>query len=216
MPFGLKAFNKVRGHLRQRLLVGLLLLIPLAVTYIILRFVFDGIDGLLQPLLVKASGREIPGAGIISLVIIMYVIGLTATSVMGDRLIRVTQGILLRIPLINTVYNPSKQIIDAFAGAGRGTFKKVVMIEYPRLGMWTLAFVMATMKDEEGEDLVVVYIPTTPTPQSGWLGIMKTDQIWETDISVDTAFRIVLSGGVLSPATLRKRAPIASKEASKS
>ncbi len=198
---------KSREHLKQRFIVGLFLLIPIAITYIILRFVFQGLDGIMQPLMQRLIGKEIPGVGIITLLVMMYLIGLLVTTVFGERAVRATQNLLLRLPLISSVYNPSKQIIDAFTGAGRNAFKRVVAIEYPRQGMWTIAFVMSIIKDEDDGDMAVVYIPTSPTPQSGWLGIVSMNQLRETDISVDAAFRMVLSGGILSPGTMKKSLP---------
>lgn len=200
-------FERSREHLKQRFIVGLFLLIPIAITYIILRFVFEGLDGIMQPLMERLIGREIPGVGIATLLVIMYLIGLLVTTVFGERAVRATQNVLLRLPLISTVYNPSKQIIDAFTGSGRNAFKRVVAIEYPRKGMWTVAFVMSIIKDEDEGDMAVIYIPTSPTPQSGWLGLVSMDQVRETDISVDMAFRMVLSGGILSPATMKKTLP---------
>lgn len=198
---------KSRLHLKQRFIVGLFLLIPIGITYVILRFVFDGVDGIMQPLMQRLIGKEIPGVGIITLVVITYLIGLLVTTVFGERAVRATQNLLLRVPLISSVYNPSKQIIDAFTGSGRNAFKRVVAIEYPRQGMWTVAFVMSIIKDEDEGDMAVIYIPTSPTPQSGWLGIISMSQVRETDISVDTAFRMVLSGGILAPSTMKKRMP---------
>ncbi len=200
-------FQKSKEHLKQRFIVGLFLLIPIAFTYIILRFLFEGLDGILQPAMEKLIGKDIPGAGLIVLLVAMYLIGLLVTTVFGERAVRATQNVLLRVPLISTVYSPSKQIIDAFTGSGRSAFKRVVAIEYPRHGMWTVAFVMSIIKDEDEGDMAVVYIPTSPTPQSGWLGMISMDQVRETDISVDTAFRMVLSGGILAPATIKKTRP---------
>lgn len=199
--------RRSREHLKQRFIVGLFLLIPIAVTYIILRFVFEGLDGIMQPLMERLIGRDIPGVGIAALLVTMYLIGLLVTTVFGERAVRATQNVLLRLPLISTVYNPSKQIIDAFTGSGRNAFKRVVAVEYPREGMWTVAFVMSIIKDEDEGDMAVIYIPTSPTPQSGWLGLISMDQVRETDISVDTAFRMVLSGGILAPATMKKSLP---------
>ncbi len=198
---------KSREHLKQRFIVGLFLLIPIATTYIILRFIFNGVDGIMQPLMQRLIGKEIPGVGIITLLVITYLIGLLVTTVFGERAVRATQNLLLRVPLISSVYNPSKQIIDAFTGSGRNAFKRVVAIEYPRQGMWTVAFVMSIIRDEDDGDMAVVYIPTSPTPQSGWLGLVSMDQVRETDISVDTAFRMVLSGGILAPSTMKKKFP---------
>ncbi|MSQ32801.1 MAG: DUF502 domain-containing protein [Dehalococcoidia bacterium] len=199
--------GKSKEHFKQRFIVGLFLLIPIGITYVILRFVFDGVDGIMQPLMQRLIGKEIPGVGIIMLLILTYLIGLLVTTVFGERAVRATQNVLLRLPLISSVYNPSKQIIDAFSGSGRNAFKRVVAIEYPRNGMWTIAFLMSIIKDADEGDMAVVYIPTSPTPQSGWLGLISMNQVRETDISVDIAFRMVLSGGILSPGTMKKAIP---------
>lgn len=191
-------------HLRDRLTAGLLLLVPLLITYWILGFAFRGVDGLLQPLVQEFLDRRIPGLGLVILVVAVYFAGLLASNFVGRSLIHLGQQALLRVPLISTVYDASKQLIESFAGTAKTGFKRVVAIEYPRQGAWALGFLTGTTTDEADNPLGIVYIPTAPTPNSGWVAILPMSQIHDTDLTVQVAMRMILSGGIMAPPRIRK------------
>lgn len=144
------AWRAFLRHLRNRLTAGLLLLVPLLITYWILGFAFRGLDGLFGPLLERATGRTIPGLGIILLGILVYLAGLLASNYLGRGIIRTGQSMLMRVPLISTVYDTSKQLIESFSGAKQTGFKRVVLIEYPRSGSWAVGFLTGTTRDDTG------------------------------------------------------------------
>ncbi|MBM3944331.1 MAG: DUF502 domain-containing protein [SAR202 cluster bacterium] len=192
-------------HLRRTVITGLLLLIPLVLTYLVLRFLFDNLDELLQPVFIYFFERRIPGAGIAALAVLVYLVGLLGQNFAGRKLVQLTQYVLMRIPVVSTVYNATRRLIESFSGPGTTGLKRVVMIEYPRLGMWTVGFLTGVMTDETGKQLALVYVPTAPTPYTGWMAMVPVDQVYDTDLSVSTAFNMVLSGGVVSPATVKKR-----------
>ena len=191
--------SRLTGHLRRTLIVGVLLLVPVVVTFIILRFLFTTIDGLLGPAIEEVFGTSIPGLGVIGLLVLVYLVGLLGRNVMGRRVLNAGQRALLRVPLIRTVYGPAKQLIESFSGGGGTGFKRVVMLEYPRSEAWTIGFLTSITQDETGRRLAVVYIPTAPTPNSGWITLLPLAEVYDTDLTVPEAMQLVLSGGIVAP-----------------
>jgi uncharacterized membrane protein len=194
-------------HLRGTLIAGLLLLVPVVISYLVLRLIFDTIDGVLEPAIRPVLGRSVPGAGIFLLVVLVYITGLIGANVLGRRLIHQGQQLLLRVPFISYVYSTSKQLIESFSGMAATGFRRVVLIEYPRRGTWTLGFLTGLTADEAGRPLALVYIPTAPTPNSGWVAILPVEEVHDTDLSIPVAMRLVLSGGISAPAQIRRIAP---------
>jgi uncharacterized membrane protein len=175
------------------------------ITYWILRFIFESLDGILQPGITAILGRGIPGLGIAVLLVLLYVMGLVGTNVLGEKLVYWGQQLLLKFPIVNFVYSAAKELIESFSGQRTTGLKRVVIIEYPRLDAWTIGFLTGTTNDETGRVLGVVYIPTAPTPNSGWVAILPMEQVYDTDLSVPIAMRMVLSGGIVTPPQVRKK-----------
>jgi len=198
-------WGKITGHFTRTLGTGLLLVVPVGITYLVLKLLFDTIDGILQPGIQALVGRPIQGLGVIIIVLLVYLAGLLGAFFVGKQLIRLIQAILLRVPIFNTVYSAAKQLIESFSGSSSTGFKRVVLIEYPRPGAWTLGFLTGVTKDEHGNPLAIVYIPTAPTPQSGWVAILPVREVYDTEMSVQEAVRMVLSGGIVAPAQINKR-----------
>lgn len=195
--------SRFRKHFSQTLGAGLLIIVPLGLTYMVLRFLFDVFDGLLDPLIAAAWHGRIPGAGFVALVLVVYIAGLLTMQVLGRKLIHFLSRILLKVPVIGAVYSTAKQLIDSFAGTGETGFKRVVMLEYPRKECWTIGFLTSTVQDQEGVLYALVYIPTAPTPQSGWVAMVPYSDIRDTDLTVTIALRMVLSGGITVPAQIK-------------
>jgi len=146
---------------------------------------------------------HIPGLGILTLVLILYVVGLAEENYLGSRLFSIAKRLILRIPLIGFVYSSAKQLVDALSGSEGTGFKQVVMIEYPRKGTWTIGFLTANTADGEGNKMSIVYIPTAPTPNSGWITIIPSHEIRYTDLTIQAAMRLVLSGGIIAPEVMQ-------------
>ena len=197
--------GKIVGHFTKTLGAGLLLLVPIGITYFILKLLFDTLDGILQPGLEALLGRRIQGLGAVAMILLVYVAGLLGAFFVGKQLIRWGQAVLLRVPVINTVYSAAKQLIESFSGSSTTGFKRVVIIEYPRPGLWSIGFLTGVTKDEHDHPMAIVYIPTAPTPQSGWVAILPVTEVYDTEMSVQEAVRIVLSGGIVAPAQISKR-----------
>ena len=191
--------------LKQTLAIGLLLLLPIVSTYIVLRFVFNNVDDVLAPVVEQAIGQSIPGSGILALLILVYIAGILGRSVIGRRIVPVVQNVLLGIPIIGAIYSPAKQLIDSFVGSQNHTgFKRVVIIEYPRPGTWTIGFLTAVTTNEKSDQLGVVYLPTAPLPNSGWVVIVNMSEVYDTDMTVANAMNMVLSGGIITPKLINK------------
>ena len=187
------------GHLRRVMTAGLIVVVPLAITFWVLRLVFNLMDGFLGPLIDDRIGRHIPGIGIVAMLVLVYVAGLLwELSRLSRRMIEGVQKWLLSIPIVGAVYSPARQLIDSFSGTSESGFKRVVLIEYPKAGTWMIGFLTSTTMTRDGE-MGVVYVPTAPTPNSGWVGVVPIGGVYDVDMSVQQAMSMVLSGGIVTP-----------------
>jgi len=206
-------WRKLLNAVRRNIVAGLLFLLPIAITYLVLRFLFNTIDGVIYPAIQQILmyfaprlARNLPrGTGIVILLILVYFIGLLGSNILGKWVGKFIQRLFLRVPIVGVIYSTAKQLIESFSGEGTTGFKRVVMIEYPRTNCWAIGFLTNLANDENGEQMALVYIPTTPTPNSGWLAIVPIEDVYDTDLSVQEAMRMVLSGGTVSPQELKKR-----------
>lgn len=187
------------NSLKRNLLAGIIVVVPIAGTIFILHWLFFSIDGLLAPLVEAIFGRNIVGVGFIMMLIVVYLAGIIGANVIGKRIIRRSELFLAAVPMVRSIYNTFKQVLESIMLPTKGGFKEVVLVEFPRLGMRTVGFVTNRVKDNAGRDYVNVYIPTTPNPTSGYLEIIPADEVTPTGWSVEDAVKIVVSGGMISP-----------------
>lgn len=204
--------SKILHSIRRNIIAGLLFLLPIAITIIVLKFLFNTIDGIIQPAIDPIfnqirpglARRIPPGAGIIILIICVYLIGLLGANILGKWIGKRIQYLFLKVPIVGIVYSTAKQLIESFSGEGSTGFKRVVMIEYPKDDCWTIGFLTNMINDENDKIMALVYIPTSPTPNSGWVAIIPIENVYDTDLPVQEALRMVLSGGTVSPTHLKK------------
>ncbi|MEX2599408.1 MAG: DUF502 domain-containing protein [Dehalococcoidia bacterium] len=198
--------RSVSERLRLYFGTGILLLLPIAITFFLLKLVFDFLDGILQPIFEAVFGVRIPGVGLVALVLLVLAVGMIGSAKLGSRAVVGVQALLLKLPLIRNVYSATTQLMDIFSSNQTGDdAKRVVVIEYPRPGIWSIGFLMAITADENHRSMGVVYIPTAPMPNSGWVAVLPLADVYETDLSVQQTSQIVLSGGLLIPQELPKR-----------
>ena len=190
---------KIARHVRATLIAGVLILVPIAITYVLLLWVFNSIDGLLAPVVDRSIGRHIPGLGLLVLLIIVYLLGLVWTKRLGRRSIRTLQLFLLKVPLIGAIYGPARKLIESFTGESTAGFKRVVVVEYPKQGTWMIGFLTGISNVVPGTTMGVIYLPTAPTPNSGWVAMVPIQNIYDTTMTVREAMSMVLSGGISSP-----------------
>ena len=186
-------------HLRNTFLAGILAAIPLVATYFVLRFLFVSLDGIFQPVVKFLVGRSLPGVGLVALIILVYLLGLIAANVIGRTLIRWFDAGMSRTPVIKYIYSASKQVVDSLRRLQGVPFKKVVIVEFPKAGMYSLAFVTGQPVEFKVQKKIPLFIPHTPNPMTGFLVLLSTDQIIDTDMTIEDAMKMVLSGGLLSP-----------------
>jgi uncharacterized membrane protein len=199
-----KHTNSWLRHTRNAFLAGILAAVPLVVTYLVFRWLFDALDGIFQPAIKYLIGRTLPGVGLVAVIILVYILGLIATNVIGKRLVHWLDTLMSNVPIIQYVYKGSKQVVDAMRGLRQVPFKKVVIVEFPKAEMYSLGFVTGKAIDFKGEQKLPVFIPHTPNPMTGFLVLLAAKDIIDTDISIENAMRMVLSGGLLSPDSICK------------
>lgn len=198
--------------MRKYLITGLLIWIPLVITIWVLKLVVDTLDQsllLLPPQWRTESflGFHVPGLGVILTLVIVFVTGLLATNFLGARLVHLWNEILHRIPVVNSIYSSVKQISDTLFSSSGQAFRRALLVQWPREGMWTIAFLTGrpggdVVRHLQG-DYVSVYVPTTPNPTGGYFVMMPRKDVIELDMSVDAALKYIISMGVVSPGAAR-------------
>ena len=190
--------KQIGRRLRIQFGAGILVVVPIIIAILILVWLFNYIDNIAQPIAESLLGRTIPGLGLGILVLLIYLTGVVATSLIGNRLIRYGESLLARVPLFRYLYTGIRQILQSFTSPREGGFLQVVLVEFPKKGMRAIGFVTSESRVESGEKLFSVFIPTSPNPTSGYLEIVRESDIIKTDISVDDALKMVLSAGKVS------------------
>lgn len=197
------------NRLKTYFLAGLIVILPAAVTVYALVVLSRFFDGLLSRVLyyVPAIGpllAAIPGSGLVITAVTVVIIGMVTTNVVGRRAVGYWDRFFLGVPIARGIYNSTKQIVDAFLAQGNSAFQQVVLVEYPRKGMFALGFLTGEMKGEVTErtqsDLLTVFVPTTPNPTSGMLVLVPRDEVRRLDMPVDDGLKLIVSGGVYRPA----------------
>lgn len=188
---------------RSRFLSGLLVLVPLAVTIFVVRFLVGVLASIGRPLL-RIWMDDIPQLAVDALaflmtLILIYGVGLFATHITGRRLVRFGENMLLKLPLVKSIYGASKNVVDAFSKDAHTAYEAVALVEFPRRGARAIGFVMGSMSDEGGGRIYRVYVPTAPNPTSGFLLLLTESEVEFTDMPIETALKTILSGGSLGP-----------------
>ena len=184
---------------RDILIAGLVVTVPIGLTIWIFAWLFTQIDQLLRPLVKLVFGREIVGVGFGVILIIVLIIGAIATNNLGKRIIRWGESLLGKIPITRTIYDGIRQIIQSFSDPGKTGFMQVVMVQYPRKGVYTIGFVTNEHIDEAGKKLVNVFVPNSPNPMTGFLHIFDDVDVIRTSITIEEGLKMVVSAGRMSP-----------------
>ena len=205
--------------MRKYFITGLLILVPLAITLWVLNLIIGTMD---QSLLLLPErwrpetlvGFHIPGLGTIMTLLIIFITGLLTQNFVGNYVVIVWEALLKRIPVVNSIYSSVKQVSDTLFSSSGNAFRKALLVQYPRQGCWTIAFLTGApggdVKNHLHGDYVSVYVPTTPNPTSGFFLMMPRADVVELDMSVDAALKYIVSMGVVAPekiaAVLKKNA----------
>lgn len=215
---------RILGHVRARLVAGLLLVLPLLITLWLLRILFRIIDDNVTPWVLLLLGGErsaLPGSvparlvaplvGMLLTVGSIYLLGLLAGNLAGRKLWSLVEAAILRVPLVKGVYGSARQLLDAFAVTTHRGPSKVVLVEYPRAGLYTVGFVTSDAEVRMGSGVppsVAVFFPTAPNPTSGFVVLVPRQDLVPLDLTLDEGIKLVVSGGVVIPPRFATRADV--------
>jgi len=196
------------GTIRRYLIAGLLIWVPLGVTFLVIRFLVNLMDRTLLLLPEQYQphsllGYAIPGLGVVLTIVVVLVTGMVAANLFGRQLVAAWEAFLNHIPLVRSIYAGVKQVIETLFSSSGDSFRKVLLIEYPRKGIYTLAFqsneTIGEVQAKTGEEVITVFVPTTPNPTSGFILMMPRKDVIELDMSVDDGLKMIISLGVVTP-----------------
>lgn len=211
-------FMKLGAKIRAYLFTGILVTAPVAITfYMAYKFIFwvDRLVGQMMPPKLQSYVNDIlpftvPGLGLIILIVALIVVGMFAAGFMGKFFMRLGEWIVYKLPLISSVYSLLKQVFETFLSTKTQAFNKVVLLEYPRKGIWILGLVSSETKGEVKkllqEEMLNVFIPTTPNPTSGFLIFVPKSETIELDMTVEEGIKFIISGGLVEPENLKQKA----------
>ena len=185
-------------HIRTTLIAGLLAILPIGVTLFVLKFFFELLDPILGPIFDMGNVRIFPGLGVIVLLILLYVVGIITTKILSTRIVNVGHKLIEKIPVISSIYSTTRSGVEILSGTQGFESRGVVLVDFPRPAMKAIGLITAELGVLNGEPMVAVYIPTTPVPSSGFLIVVALSDVTPTDISVDDAMKIIVSGGILA------------------
>ena len=196
------------SHARTYIFRGLLAIIPLVLSIIAIRLLYFLIDKRVMGFLEQfIHVRQIPGLGILLVLVCLYLIGLIVSNVVGKQIFHFISSISERIPVIKAIYQVGKQLSESLSVTeDKQAFKKAVLVNCTPGGVWTLAFVTGTVKDQNtGEDLLKIFVPTVPNPTTGFIFFAKPSQTMDPGWSVEEALKMILSAGIIAPAQVKKQ-----------
>ncbi len=207
-----------RTRLRNLLIAGLLILAPVYLTIYVLVLLFRFMDGIFAPLIDRTLATflgerslHIPGLGIILTLTVVLFLGWLSRQVVGRRILDAVENLIRRIPIAKSVYGATKGVLEAVSRDQADAFKRVVIIEYPRKGIYGIGFVTGIAArwgtDPDVEEMVPIFVPTTPNPTSGYLLLVPHREILECPITIEEGIRMVVSGGILQPQAILQQAP---------
>jgi uncharacterized membrane protein len=202
--------------LKKYLVAGLLVWLPLAVTIYLLSWLLGSLDGLFASILSASQAllpesahsslerlRHVPGLGVVAVLAALLLTGVFAANIVGQWWLRQYDRLMGKIPIVKSIYNSVKQVSDTLFSSNGNAFREAVLVQYPRQGSWTIAFVTGKPGGEVADrlpgDYVSVYVPTTPNPTSGFFLMMPRSDVLELKMSVDEALKYVISMGVVGP-----------------
>ena len=208
-------FKKLQRRIRNVFITGLLITLPIALTYFILQFLFKNLDAL-SPVFTKVlidfgapipEGYRIPALGLVITLLIVLAVGWFTTNFFGKQMINLGESLVEKIPFVRKIYKGSKQVVQSIAHADTTAFRKVVLLEFPRRGMLAIGFVTGSARGEvqeyTREDVLNVFVPTMPNPTSGFLVFAPPEELTEIDMSIEDGIKYVVSGGIVDTEGLK-------------
>jgi uncharacterized membrane protein len=215
-----RPFTSALRHLERRMVAGLLVFLPVLVTYFVFKFFYDVLASLLEPFVRWLSIPKTGGfdwtdlVGVAAVLVVIYIVGLLISWAVAKFLINQIHDLIGRIPVVGAVYNTTRVGIDFLSDTQEQQYRGVVLIEFPRMGVLSIGLITSNLGKLDGvEEHLSIYVPTTPVPSSGYLVVVASSKVKPTDITVDEAMRIIISGGILAGAVFSDRVVLNGSEA---
>lgn len=199
--------NKFIKHARSYVFRGLLAIIPLLFSILAVKLLYELIDKRVIHFLEQFFPiRQIPGLGILLVLICLYLIGLVVSNVIGRQIFNLLESVTKRIPVIKAIYQVGQQLTEGLnATEGKSGFQQALLIDCNNTGVWTVAFVTGTLRDERNNtDLLRMFVPTVPNPTTGFIFLVKKEQTIDPGWTVEEALKMVISAGIISPSTIKR------------
>ncbi len=196
------------GLLKRYFVSGVLVVVPLILTYIVLKFLFETVDGILQPLIHKLFGYFVPGLGIAITLLLILLTGILTRNYVGARIYKIGERILTKLPIIRPIYSSAKQLLESVTGPSVKSFKEVALVEYPRKGSWVIGFIsnhFTIAINEKKINHISVFVPSTPTPISGMVVILPVEDVHPIDMTIEEGIKFLVSGGVAAPDLIKTK-----------
>ncbi len=215
-------WKKMTFGFRARLLAGALILTPFGVALLVMVWLFRWFAGLMKPLvnailtmLTRYSHAvSIPPAfvtlftwlsAITILLLILYLLGIAGQFVIGKKIVAISEILVLRIPLVGTIYTATKQVIKTLSVPDSKAFKSVVLVEFPKPGLWAIGYLTGSLQTPNGQEYSKVFIPTSPNPTTGFFELVPPNEVIEINLTLEEAFKMIISGGMVAPEKLLSR-----------
>lgn len=197
--------KRLCDYLKKRFFTGLFAILPIAISVWIIYKIFSILDSVLGKVIYNSIGMKIYGLGLIVTLLLILVVGILINYVFGKKIINLVEKIFVKIPLINMIYAPIKDILKNFSNSKSNNFKRAVYVTYPMEGCHSIGFITKENIMINGEERTTIFIPTTPNPTSGFLVYLPKDKYQELDIPVDEALKTIISLGSFSPDIMKMR-----------
>jgi len=193
----------MRGYLKRYFITGLLVITPIWGTYLVLSALLRFLEGFLGDLLKGLSRFYVPGMGIATLLLLILLVGFLATNFVGRKIVAYWESLMARVPFVRSIYTVLKHIVDTVSVQGKEQFRRVVLVEFPRKGVYSIGFLtgitQGEVQDLTEERVVNVFIPTTPNPTTGFLIFVPESDIIPLSMNIEDGMKMIISGGLYSP-----------------
>lgn len=205
----MSAFANVWTQVKKYFISGVLVVVPFILSFLVLRFLFETVDGILGPILNHLLGYYRSGLGLLTTLLIILLAGILTRNLIGAQLYHLSDRLLAKIPLIRPIYSSSKQLLESLAKTDATSFQEVALIEYPRRGLYSLCLVSRRnhiVVDGVDREYCVCFVPSTPTPVTGMTVVIPSEDVTPIDMTIEEGVKFFVSGGAVSPDVLRNRA----------
>lgn len=200
--------KRILKHLRTKVFTGILVVLPLGITFLVLKFVFNTLDSILGPLMPAISVHFLnhefllPGLGIVGFFFLLYLFGVVTSNVLGHKLVGLGDRIFKTIPVVKNIYTSSKQLTDAFSATRKGAFRQAVFVEFPREDNFALGFITNEIRDLNHRERVAVFVPTALVPPMGFLIYLPKEKVLPSNLTIEEAIKAIMSVGIVTPSNL--------------